>query len=304
MADLEGAADQALTKLKDLEAEMDKAQTAMDDADAEVKRLAGQLETDWSSFEDAAESLVDRARSIKQALDVAGQQTQHSLAELQQHFATGLHDAAEEAQHAGEEVAALDQQVDAATPDVATKGDAFGTQSKAIAEHASQMAGELQTTFAQVEHFLEQEVLASVRQMKESVHDMAQKVRHEIFETAVHDLQEGHQILDTHLDKVDEALSGAMGDTALHVPMVIDYATGEFKTKVHDQQLEHLHAVATSLKAVMEQLEATVEAQDQMAKDLAQPLAQSCGQVDQTATTAVQALSAVRELLARYTMVS
>lgn len=304
MADLEGAADQALTKLKELEAEIEKAQGAMTDADAEVKRLASQLDTDWSSFEDAAEALLEKARAIKQALDAAGQQTQHSLAEMQQHLATGHHDAAEEAQHSVEEVASLDQQVDAATPDVAAKGDAFGSQSKALAEHASEMASELETTFAQVEHFLGQEVVASVKQMKESVHDMAQKVRHDVFDAAAHDLQDVQHNLETHLDNLDQALSGALGDTALQVPMVVDYATGECKTKFHDQQLEHLHAVATSLKAVMEKLEATVEAQDQTAKEMAQPIVQSCGQVDQAATTAVQALTAVRDLLARYTFVS
>jgi hypothetical protein len=145
---------------------------------------------------------------------------------------------------------------------------------------------------------------AGVRQMKESVQDMVQKVRHEVFDAAAHELQDAQHNLETHLDDLDQALSGAMGDAAEHVPMVVDYATGECKTKVHDQQPEHLHAVATSLKAVMEKLEATVGAQDQAAKEMAQPIVRSCGQVDQAATTAVLALSAVRDLLAKYTFVS
>jgi DNA repair exonuclease SbcCD ATPase subunit len=299
MADLDDAAGQALTRLKDLETELETAKTGMDDADAEVRRLATQLESDWSSFEDATESLLDKARSVKQALDTAGQQTNQVLGELQQQLATGYQDAAQEAQGAVEEVGAIEQQLQAATPDVAAKGDAFGAQGKALADHAAQLAGEMETTFQQVAHFLEQDVVSSLRQMKESVHDMAQKVRTEVFDAAIADMQGAQREFDAYLDDVDQSTSGSLEDMALHIPMVVEYAMKECQD-AHEKHLGDMIEIAASLKTAMEKLEATIEAQEQAARTTSQTLQPECSETDQNATNAAQALNSVRDLLARY----
>lgn len=302
MSDLEDAAAQALGQLKNLEAAMEKTQTGMDDVEDEVNRLAGQLETDWSSFEHAAEALLEKARSVQHALDAAEQQTSASLNELQESIAKGYQEVAEDAQTAVTEIGGLEQEFQAAAPDVTSHGEAIASQSKALAQHAAEVAGELETTFQQVAHFLEESVVGSLRSMKDAVHDAAQKARDDLHHAAEEELQAAQQEFEQHLDEVDQSLSASLDDVVGHVPAVVDYVTKECE-HAHETHAQDMRQVAESLHTVMEKLEAAIAAEERSARDASQNVGHACATTDHAAATMIQALGSVRELLAKLSFV-
>jgi DNA repair exonuclease SbcCD ATPase subunit len=302
MADLEDAAAQALSQLKSLETAMEKTQAGMDEVEHEVERLASQLETDWSTFDHAAESLLEKARSVQHALDTAEQQTTASLHELQEKIASGYHEVAEDAQHAVAEIGSLEQEVHADAPDIASHGQAISSQSKALSEHAAEVAGHLETTFQQVAHFLEHDVVGSLRSMKDAVHEASQKVRDDFHHTAEEQLQTVQQEYDRHLDELDEVLHESLGAAALHVPAVVEYVTKECEEahKTHANEMAH---VADSLHTVVEKLEAAIAAEERTAREASQNVGHACTNTDHAAATMIQALGSVRDLLAKLSFV-
>jgi uncharacterized phage infection (PIP) family protein YhgE len=302
MADLEDAAAQALSQLKSLEAAMEKTQTGMDEVEHEVERLASQLETDWSSFEHATEALLDKARSVQHALDVAEQQTTASLHELQESIGRGYQEVSDDAQHAVADIGGLQQEVHTATPDVASHGDALASQSKALAQHATEVAGELETTFQQVAHFLEHDVVDGLRSMKDAVHEAAQHVRDDFHHTAEEQLQAAQREYDQHLDELDEVLHDALGAAAVHVPTVVEYVTKECET-AHETHAKEVAHVAESLHTVIEKLEAAIATEERAARESSQEVGHACSNTDHAAATMIQALGSVRDLLAQLSFV-
>jgi predicted nucleic acid-binding Zn-ribbon protein len=303
MADLEDAAAQALTQLKSLEAAMEKTQAGMDEVEHEVERLANQFDTDWSSFEHATEALLTKTHAIEHHLQEAGQQAATSLNELQTGIAKGYEELVHDTQTAVADIGALEQQVHATTPDVAARGDGLANSAKALTQHAAEVSIQMETTFQQVAHFLEDGIASNLRTMKDAVHEAAQHVRDELHRVAQEQLHTLQEEIDHHLDDVEQSLKEALNDAAEHVPAVVDYVTKECE-QAHETHAQEVRQVAESLHTVMEKLEAAIEAEERSSRDASQHVERACTHTEQAATTMIQALNSVRDLLARFSLVN
>jgi hypothetical protein len=305
VATLEDTADELVVRLKGLDTEIEESRHALGELRDGVEAVADELEREWSALAEAASSLLDKVREEQghlgqQAEETAGaahdaqQALQHDDGELRAELATGR-----------ARLEALAQQAPGWEPSLeALVSEGGEAPARSLAERAGEIERELDRLEEEARAFLQDEVASSLEQFTQDVRERGEQIRRSLAEEATATLHEAFGGWEAKVDEL-EAFVATQAFAASHqnAREYVDWAVEECGDSM-GETLDGLRQLGDVLEGQLRELAAEVQGcaeavVEQSGAELMTNLESTGGAL----AAALQALGAIKALLARYTFV-
>lgn len=302
MADLETAAETAFVKLKELEAKLEGADETLGGLEERLQRVASELESDWAEVEEAAESLLERARATKQAIDDAGEEVVEALNTLGEGIADAHNETGQALTDVRQGLGELTAELQGSAPEITNRGDELEDHATSLAQQTRDVAEKLSEILEQAKNLIEGTMVPSLREVQQAIREMGHKVREEVFDHAGLLLQEAVSNATAHIEAAEATLENTFTDASQHVQAVVEKATTDC-SEAHLKPLEDIQSLAHTLEVAMERLAERMRQHQADAAEAKAAVEQGATETERGIQTAETALEAMRELLARFTFV-
>ena len=305
MVTLEDAAEELVGRLKGLEGEIEESRHTLEELRGGVDRAADDVEREWSVLAQAASSLLETVREGMAHLGEQAEESARTASDAQQAL---RHDDGELRAEIGAGRARLDalaQQASGWEPALETLATEAGeAPARSLAQRAGEIERELARLLEETRAFLQDEVASSLAQLTQDVRERGEQVRRWLAEEATAALHEGFGGWEAKVDELEAFVEAqAFAASRRNAAAYAEWAMAECAERTAEA-LDALRALGETLEARLQELAAEVQRGREAVlepggTELVAGLEGTAGGM----ASALQALSAVKELLARYTFV-
>lgn len=301
MADLETAADAALSAVNELKGIVDRASTDLNSVEDKLGELSARLDSDWTRLAERVDALVQAAETERGRLETEGGEATRSLSDLAAAVEQARTEESEARHGARDEVTALAGEAADRQPELSANGDAVEADARSLADRAQAIDGELTAALGQVRDFVGVELVAELQEMERDLDERADQLHQSLADDQAL-IDKKYAEWESHLVAVDELLEKAFGDARQHVEDVVLFSMTEC-VNAHHAAVADLKTVLDTMEAAGDVLKATVEAHGVAANTARQEMERGMTEAAELLTNMITSLTEVKDLMTSYTFV-
>jgi hypothetical protein len=305
VATLEDAAEELVVRLKGLDAEIEESRHTLEDLRGGVDHVADDVEREWSVLAQAASSLLEKVREEMAHLGEQAEETARAANDAQQALPRDDGELRAEIAAGRARLDALAQQASGWEPALETLATEAGeAPARSLAERAGEIERELGRLLEEARAFLQDEVASGLAQFTQDVRERGEQVRRWLAEEATAALHDGFGGWEARVDELEAFVEAqAFAASRRNAAEYVEWAVGEC-AELTGGTLDALRLLGETIEAQLQELAAEVQ---RGREAVLEPSGTALiADLDGTAgglASALQALAAVKELLARYTFV-
>ena len=259
MADLEAAADVALTKTKDLSERIDKAEEAFTALEETLDDVKTRFDTDWAALDEKARALLELARAQTNGLAEEGAEARAGLTQLAESVSENASEWDGAIESGRSETSVLGAHVSEQAPVLSTAGHDAEAAGRQLAERAAAIEAQLQQARAEVRGLLETEVATELREMQEAVRQRTAALQASLVDECETALGEAFTDWEQQLAQVEEVIDQEFASARQHAHDVVLFSLQECR-RGHEEAWVEMEGVVTSLEALLLKLAETAGA--------------------------------------------
>lgn len=163
MATLETTARETAAKLTALLDEADEAQSGLTEVREQLAQISEQIEADWSSLSDRAQSLLERVNTAREELSAEADSVNEGLVQLKSDVEAWQDETSQEQEATNSEITGLGDELETHQSELEGTLQTVESSLSALKEKVEEVEGQLEEEIAQKESYLQNDVSSQVQ---------------------------------------------------------------------------------------------------------------------------------------------
>jgi DNA repair exonuclease SbcCD ATPase subunit len=301
--DLEDAATEALARVRELEGEVAAARHSLDEAEGQLKRLDGQIETDWVPVSNDAQELLRRIEEEQARLDQDAVEAIGAVDAVMAAVHTARTDGDEALEEAGEKLGLLQERVKGLESDLAAFFDDADAAAAELESLAAARQRQLDGVLSRMNELLDECMVPFLEDVEQELLEWKRNVERYVAEMWIPVFDEMAQAWEGCLTGAVGAVLAAGVDKASERAQAMVAAHVEECEARYGDTLDEIGALHDELTEALLKLEAAIEEGAARILDGGSKGAQELAQDGEGLAALQRALESVKDRLASFSFV-